>query len=132
MNTRLGSINRALAQTPADTLSLRQEADTLVHELTKLMISLRGDQALSALNEQTPTSIISRIRDTASDERLSSSAPSTMHKAQYEIASSEFADALKQLKALAARFETLQQRVERTGAPWTSGRLPEWEADQEK
>jgi hypothetical protein len=132
MNTRLGSINRALAQTPADTLPLRQQVDALAHELAKLMISLRGDQALNALNEQTPTSIISRIRETASEERLSSSTPSAMHKAQYEIASSEFADALKQLKSLAARFDTLQQRVEQAGAPWTSGRLPDWEAEQEK
>src|SRR5262249_358710 len=110
MNTRLGSIQRALAQTPADTRPLRQEADALDRELGKLMISLRGDQALNALNEQTPTSIISRIRDVAGEERLSSSAPSATHTAQYEIASSEFADTLKQLKALAARFETLQQR----------------------
>jgi photosystem II stability/assembly factor-like uncharacterized protein len=132
MNTHLGSIQRALSQTPADTLALRQEADALDRELTKLMVSLRGDQVLNALNEQTPTSIISRIRETAGEERLSSSAPSATHTAQYEIASSQFADALKQLKALAARFETLQQRVERAGAPWTSGRLPEWQADQEK
>ena len=132
MNTHLGSIQRALAQTPADTLALRQEADALDRELAKLMISLRGDVALSALNEQTPESIMSRIRGIASEERLSSSAPSATHTAQYEIASSEFADALKGLKALAARFETLQQSVERAGAPWTSGRLPEWEEEQEK
>ena len=132
MNTYLGAIQRALAQTPADTLELRQETDALDRDLTKLMISLRGDRALNELNEQTPTSIMSRIRDIASDERLSSSAPSATHTAQYEIASSEFGDALKQLKALAARFETLQERVEKAGAPWTSGRLPEWEADQEK
>ncbi|HEV2991100.1 MAG TPA: glycosyl hydrolase, partial [Candidatus Angelobacter sp.] len=132
MNTHLGSINRALAQTPADTRPIRQEADALEHDLAKLMISLRGDQALNALNEQTPTSISSRIRDIASEERLSSSAPSATHTAQYQIASSEFADALKQLKALAARFETLQQHVEKAGAPWTPGRLPEWEAEQEK
>src|SRR5205823_5375496 len=105
MNTRLGSINHALVQTAADTRPLRQEADALVRELTKFMISLRGDQVLSALNEQTPTSIISRIRDIAADERLSSAAPSATHKVQYEIASSEFTDVLKQLKALAARSE---------------------------
>jgi hypothetical protein len=63
---------------------------------------------------------------------LSSSAPSATHTAQYEIASSEFADALQHMKALSARFETLQQSTERAGAPWTSGRLPEWEAEQEK
>jgi photosystem II stability/assembly factor-like uncharacterized protein len=132
MNIRLGAIQRALAQTPADTLALRKEADALGRELTKLMISLRGDQALNALNEQTPESIISRIRGIAGEERLSSAAPSATHTAQYEIASSEFADALKQLKTLAAHFETLQQNVERVGAPWTSGRLPEWEVEQEK
>src|SRR5262249_40388381 len=132
MNTRLSSIQRALAQTPADTLSLRKEADGLDRELAKLMISLRGDQVLNALNEQTPTSIISRIREIASEERLSSSAPSATHTTQYEIASSEFGEVLKQMKALAARFETLQERVERAGAPWTSGRLPEWETEHEK
>src|SRR5215471_18800646 len=132
MNARLGSIQRALAQTPADTRPLRQESDALDRDLTKLLISLRGDQVLSAMNEQTPTSIISRIRGIASEERLSSSAPSATHTTDYEIASSEFADALKQLKALATRFDTLQERVEKAGAPWTSGRLPEWEADQEK
>src|SRR5262249_30782965 len=130
MNTRLGSIQRALAQTPADTRPIRQDADALDRELTKLMISLRGDQGVNALNEQTPTSIISRIREIAGEERLSSAAPSATHTAQYELASSEFADALKQLKALAARFETLQERVEKAGAPWTSGRLPEWESEQ--
>lgn len=132
MNTHLASIQRALAQTPADTRQLRLEADAIDRELTNLMISLRGDQALNALNEQTPESIISRIRSIAGEERLSSSAPSATHTAQYEIASSEFSDALKQLKALAARFETLQEGAEKAGAPWTSGRLPEWEADQEK
>jgi photosystem II stability/assembly factor-like uncharacterized protein len=132
MNTRLGLIQRALTQTPADTLALRQEADALDRELMKLMISLRGDQAIAALNEQTPESIISRVRSIAGEERLSSAAPSATHTAQYEIASAEFADALKQMKTLSARFETLQERVEKAGAPWTSGRLPEWQAEQEK
>jgi photosystem II stability/assembly factor-like uncharacterized protein len=132
MNAHLASIQRALSQTAADTRQLRQEADGIDRELIKLMISLRGDQALSAMNEQVPESIVSRIRGIAGEERMSSSAPSATHTAQYEIASSEFADVLKQLKALAGRFDTLQQQVERAGAPWTSGRLPEWEADQEK
>jgi len=34
MNSRLGSLQRALAQTPADTRSLRQEADAVDRELT--------------------------------------------------------------------------------------------------
>jgi hypothetical protein len=132
LSSRLGAINRALAQTPANTLPMRQDVDALVRELNKLMTALRGDEALNALNEQTPSSVISRIRETATGERLSSSLPSSTHRAQYNIASAEFADALKQLKAIYARFDALQQKVERAGAPWTSGRLPEWKPEQEK
>ncbi len=131
MNGHLATINRALAQTPADTKPLRLESDALIRELTKVMIALRGDQVLSGLNEQTPSSILSRVREAASGSRMSSSLPSATHRAQYDIASAEFADALKQLKALAARFDTLQQKVEHSGAPWTSGRLPEWEPERE-
>ncbi|HWX55403.1 MAG TPA: glycosyl hydrolase [Verrucomicrobiae bacterium] len=130
MNTHLAAINRALAQTAADTRRLRQESDALVRELDQLMSALRGDQVLSALNEQAPTSIIGRIRETASAQRLSSSAPSATSRAQYAIAAAEFADTLKQLKALSARFDALQQQVEHAGAPWTPGRLPEWEPEK--
>ena len=109
---------------------MRQEADALMRELDKVMIVLRGDPAIESFNEQTPTAIISRVREVASGERLSSSLPSATHRQQYEIASAEFSDALKQLKALYARFDALQQKVEHIGAPWTSGRLPEWEQEK--
>jgi photosystem II stability/assembly factor-like uncharacterized protein len=129
---RLGAINRALVQTPADTLPIRQESDILLRELNKVMIALRGDNALSALNEQTPTSILARVRAIEFGERLSSSPPSATHRAQYAIASAEFSETLKQLKSLDERFGALQQRAERLGAPWTAGRLPEWQPDQER
>ncbi|HJX84873.1 MAG TPA: glycosyl hydrolase, partial [Candidatus Angelobacter sp.] len=129
MNTRLGAINRALAQTPADTMPLRQESDALIRELNKVMIALRGDQVLNALNEQAPTAIIARIREIEFGERLASAPPSATHREQYAIAASEFAEKLAQLKALYARFDALQQRVEHAGAPWTPGRLPDWQPE---
>jgi photosystem II stability/assembly factor-like uncharacterized protein len=129
MNTRLAAINRALAQTPADTLPMRQESDALIRELNKVMIALRGDQALNALNEQTPTSIVGRIGEIEGGQRLSSSLPSATQREQYAIAASEFAEKLQQLKALYARYDALQQRVEHAGAPWTSGRLPDWQPE---
>src|ERR1700682_5527327 len=51
------------------------------------------------------------------------------HREQYAIAASEFAEKLKQLKALYARFDALQQRVEHSGAPWTPGRFPDWQPE---
>src|SRR5258708_36815178 len=47
MNGHLPTINRALAQTPADTKPLRLESDALIREVTKVMIALRADRRLS-------------------------------------------------------------------------------------
>jgi photosystem II stability/assembly factor-like uncharacterized protein len=129
MRGRLNLLKRALSQTAADTNTLLQEANAIDKDLNTLMISLRGDSVLRALNEQTPASILERIRAASENQRFSSSAPSATSRNQYSIAAGEFADALKQLKAIHARFETLEKNAEHSGAPWTSGRIPEWQPE---
>lgn len=130
MKTRTTALRKALAQTPAATQPLIQEADAFDHDLTAVMIALRGDSAIRALSEQTPASILDRIRNTAGNQQFSSSAPNATDRTQYAIASEEFAGALKQLHALHVRFEALEKKAEQAGAPWTPGRLPEWQPEQ--
>ncbi|HWZ44539.1 MAG TPA: hypothetical protein VNW97_13775 [Candidatus Saccharimonadales bacterium] len=129
MHGRLGMLRRALSQTAADTKTLLQEANAIDQELNALMISLRGDSVLRALNEQTPASILDRLGAASGSQRFSNSAPSGTSRGQYAIAAAEFAGALKQLKAIHARFETLEKNAEQSGAPWTSGRIPEWQPE---
>jgi hypothetical protein len=129
MRGRLGMLRRAIQQTATETRPLLQEADAIEHDLTTLMIALRGDAAMRALNEQTPASILDRIGAATNSQRFANSAPSATSRNQYAIAAAEFADALKQLKAIHARFESLERRAEQAGAPWTSGRIPEWQPE---
>lgn len=130
MRTQMAALRRALTQTAGDTRPLLQEADAINHDLNALIIVLRGDSVIRALNEQTPASILDRVRSVVESERFSISAPSETNRSQYSIAAGEFAETLKQLRALHARFESLQQRAEQSGAPWTPGRIPDWQPEK--
>jgi hypothetical protein len=61
------------------------------------------------------------------EQWLSSSAPTRTQERAYEIASGEFAAILEELRAL-DRFERQEvfPALERAGAPWTPGRIPQW------
>jgi hypothetical protein len=129
MKVQLEALRHAIALTPADTRPLVQEADTLEHDLNQLMITLRGDVVIRQRNEATPASILDRIGGVSGDQRFSSDAPNATDRNQYAIAAEEFADVLRQLKALQGRFEALEKKAEEAGAPWTPGRLPEWKPE---
>jgi hypothetical protein len=61
------------------------------------------------------------------DQWLSSSAPTLTQERSYEIAAAEFAAILEELRGL-DRYERQEvfPALERAGAPWTPGRIPDW------
>jgi hypothetical protein len=130
MKSRTAALRKALAQTPAATQALVQEADAFDRDLNAVMIALRGDNAIRALSDLTPTSIVERIRGAAGNQQFSAAAPNATDRAQYAIASEEFAGVLKQMQALQVRFTALEKKADQAGAPWTPGRLPEWQPEQ--
>jgi photosystem II stability/assembly factor-like uncharacterized protein len=130
IKTRLGELRKALSMTPADTQNLTREADALERDLNALLIALRGDSALRARSEQTPSSILDRVQSVAGSEQFSASPPMTTSRAQYSIAAEEFAGALKQLQNLHDHFDALQKKAEEAGAPWTPGVVPQWKDEK--
>jgi hypothetical protein len=126
LNTKLKAIRRALRETPADTIALISKADELDKGLRQVMIALRGDTVLRARQENTPASINDRVNNIVGDERMSTAKPTQTHRDDYTIAAQEFAGELAKLKALSSETAKLEQEMEKAGAPWTPGRLPEW------
>jgi len=131
MKSRLGDLRKALALTPAAVQPLVQEADALDHDLNVTLIALRGDNVIRGMNENAPASILDRIFNVSGSEQFSGSAPMTTSRTQYSIAAEEFGGVLKQLHALHDRFDALQKKAEQAGAPWTPGRVPEWQPGKE-
>ncbi len=59
----------------------------------------------------------------------SSSAPTATHERNVEIASESFVEVLAGLRTLSGELESLESEMEGAGAPWTPGRLPDWQPE---
>jgi photosystem II stability/assembly factor-like uncharacterized protein len=124
---RLEQIKRALDQTPTAASKWRDMARDLEKRNRDILRALRGDVALRERNENTPISISERVAEIEGSGFHSLAKPTTTQQETYKIASEEFGQELAKLRTLVdVDLKQLEQALNLAGAPWTSGRLPEW------
>lgn len=121
-------LRKALLDTPNDVADLQRDAKALSIRFADLNLAFYGDNTLRSHNEPTPPSLVERV-NVAANGWTATTPPTTTHKRNVEIASSEFEKALATLKAAVADLRALEAKAEAAGAPWTSGRVPEWKAE---
>ena len=127
LNTRLEQIKRALDHTPGSQSAWKEAVRTLEKRNREILLALRGDEILRNRNENTPLSISERVGGIIEGERLSLSRPTTTHVEQYQIAGDEFRSVLAKLRSLIdVDLRKLEKELDKIGAPWTPGRLPDW------
>jgi hypothetical protein len=122
------TIKRIIEQTPTLPLNLRHEARRLELKLLDLREQFTGDPTKSGRNEPAPAGLIDRIETIIEGHWTTTSAPTSSHRRNYEIAAGEFEGALASLRPLLERdLPTLHDTLEAAGAPWAPGRkLPTW------
>ncbi len=127
VNTRVRAIKRALQETPAADPAHAQTADKIEQQMLRIMRNLRGDQAVAARNYDVPPSINERVMNVMGNSRLVFCRPPQTDVDNYNVAASEFAVELAKLRAIIETdLPKLEKGLEAAGAPWTPGRLPEW------
>jgi photosystem II stability/assembly factor-like uncharacterized protein len=127
LETRLKAIRTALHEAPTIEKELGATADTLEQRNREILRVLRGDQELAKRNEPVPSSINDRVNSIMEGERFALTKPTQTHLDAYNIAASEFTEALAKLHTLVVvDFAKLEKDMEAAGAPWTPGRVPEW------
>jgi photosystem II stability/assembly factor-like uncharacterized protein len=127
LNARLEQIKRALDQTPAAEAKWKDMARSLEKRNRDILRALRGDTALRTRNENTPISIAERVEYIVSSQRLSLAKPTATQQESYQIASQELTQELTRLRTLIdGDLKNLEKNLDLAGAPWTPGRLPEW------
>ncbi len=110
-------------------LDARLRALTL--ELEQISIALSGDRFLRARNEAELPSISDRVGNVVSSSWSSSAEPTKTQRDAYTIAGTAFARELARLeKFLQVDLAAVEAELERTGAPWTPGRLPRWQSEE--
>jgi len=124
---RLKAIHKALRDTPgAD--SLTAAADNIRQRNNEILRALRGDVAIAARSENVPSSINDRVTGIMEGERFSIARPTQTHVDAYAIAADEFSQQIGKLRSLIqVDVAKLEKDMEAAGAPWTPGRVPEWQ-----
>jgi hypothetical protein len=127
LNSRLEQIKRALDHTPGSQSAWKETVRALEKRNREILQALRGDVILRNRNEDTPLSIAERVGGIIEGERFSLSHPTTTHLEQYQIAGDEFRGVLAKLRTLIdVDLRNLDKALDKIGAPWTPGRLPDW------
>jgi hypothetical protein len=123
---RLSLLRLAYDAAPAADPALDRRLRAAELALEEIRIRLTGDSFLRSKNENTAPSISERVQTVASGWN-STAEPTATQRDGYRIAGEAFAAELERLKALAeGEVRAIEAELERAGAPWTPGRLPEW------
>jgi photosystem II stability/assembly factor-like uncharacterized protein len=125
---QVGNVKRLIDQTPSLPLALRQQVRGLEVKLLDLRERFAGEPTRARRNEPAQVGLIDRIEIIVEGHWSTTSAPTSSHRKNYDIASAEFEQALKALQPLLERdLPALHEMLEAAGAPWAPGRkLPRW------
>jgi len=126
--SQVTNVKRIIERTPSLSLSLRDDARKLELKLMDLRERFTGDTTKARRFEPAPDGLIARIETIIRGHWTTTSAPTTSHRQNYEIAAAEFEAALASLRpALERELPALHEKLEAAGAPWAPGRkLPTW------
>jgi photosystem II stability/assembly factor-like uncharacterized protein len=128
VEAKLKSIREALREAPAAEKQLGAVANSIEQRNREILRALRGDKEMQKRNEPVPSSINDRVTNIIEGERFALAKPTQSHVDNYNIAAAEFADLLAKLRTLVeVDLAKLEKDMEAAGAPWTPGRVPEWQ-----
>jgi len=128
--SRVDHLRKALLETPAADPVLSQETRELEAKLKDLMIELTGDPILRSRNEPSPPSIMDRVQQVVFGHWSSTSDATQTHRRDYDIAAAQFGPLLENLRNLIeVELASIEALAEAAGAPWTPGRVPEWQPE---
>ncbi len=122
------TMKRVIEQTPSLPPALLKDARALELKLIDLREVFSGDPTKSRRNEPAAPGLLDRISTIIGGHWLTTASPTGSHKKNFDIAKSEFTEALGKLRPLLETdLPALHDKFEDAGAPWAPGRkLPKW------
>jgi len=117
----------AIKQTPEAPNSLLNDALRIKEETQDILQHLYQDKTIAERNEPTSPTVYDRLNELAWGMWSTTSAPTQTQKDAFKAASEEFEPLLKQIQTLLeVNVPYLEAEMEKYGAPWTPGRVPDW------
>jgi photosystem II stability/assembly factor-like uncharacterized protein len=122
---KLDQIRRALDATPSAPPALGRQTRDFAARLRLVQRELTGAGGLGARSDPEPASINERVNGISGEQNRTLGRPTSTHDEQFRIATELFAVELTRLRQLVETdIPALEREVERSGAPYTAGRIP--------
>jgi photosystem II stability/assembly factor-like uncharacterized protein len=102
------------------------ELSAIKARLKELNEALNGDEVLTRYEGQARMSLKGRTDLITGSLWATTAAPTGTYQRAYEEARASFGKVLADVRAVHERIQTLENRLEQEGAPYTPGRMPVW------
>jgi len=123
---RLRFMKEAALQTSAVDQNIVNDIIALEKRLSDVSIKLNGDFSLARREFEAPPSINNRIGNIMQGVITSTEAPTNTARNSYAISAQQFTPLLAEVKAVGEEVKKIENLLERSGAPYTPGRVPDW------
>lgn len=126
LTNKLKFMKEAALQTPSIDPSIDKRIIDLQRRLTAVDQKLNGDVTLLRREFEAPTSIEGRIGSIMDGLVSTTTSPTTTFTNSYNVAATQFAEVLAETRLIDNEVKKIEDMLEKAGAPYTPGRLPEW------
>lgn len=129
MDERLQYIKQAIQTTPGIPRELMQTAEDAQQKIDEVLWEFNGQEPKASREENWPAepSLNERLNDMVWSHWGSTAGITMTEKQQYDILKEEFPPVLEQIKKIYNEdIMQLEKALDEAGAPWTPGRIPEW------
>ncbi|MEO7307313.1 MAG: hypothetical protein ABIR78_07100 [Ferruginibacter sp.] len=126
MVNKIKYIKQAIIETPKLPIDIAKTVTALEKRLNDVNTKLNGDATLTRREFETVPSINGRIGNITGALWSTTAAPTTTFINNYTIAVKQFTPVYNELKAIGEAIKNIENQLERSKAPYTPGRLPDW------
>jgi len=123
---KLKYIKPAVIETPMLPVSISKEIFEIEKRLTAVNNLMNGDATLAKREFETLPSINERIRSIVGALWNTTAAPTQTYIQSYTTAAKQFTPVLAEIKSIGDAIKKVEAALEKSGAPYTPGREPEW------
>ncbi|MCK5280360.1 MAG: glycosyl hydrolase, partial [Cyclobacteriaceae bacterium] len=127
LSDKLKLMTVAVKETPGISKDILTEIREVEKQIDEIKIMLNGDGSMAKRSYPTSPSITGRIESIVGGLWETSSAPTETMKQSYKVAEELFDEIYPKIKKIGeTEIKALENKLEKAGAPYTPGRLPEW------
>jgi hypothetical protein len=122
-------LKQAIIETPKQSLDLSKALLDVEKRLNAVNRQMNGDASIARREFETSPSVNGRIGYITGSLWNTTAAPTQTQINNYQIAAKQFTPVYNEIKAIATEIKRLEDILEKNGAPYTPGRMPEWKGN---